>query len=176
MKMLKRQSALITMVAAAGIFSSCGGVNDSSKLFGARARGGVEDNAPRHQEQEHQGELERERAGDDGAQHQERHRGGRSAESRTEQRFKSPGDQTSAKGATINLPLEKTIPGDDDAYKFEATGLPAGLTIDAATGKISGTITAEAGVYAVIVTAKELEAAEDRNAAELKFNWTVTAQ
>ena len=52
---------------------------------------------------------------------------------------------------------------DNDTLTYSATGLPGGLSIDPATGLISGTIDADAsqggtgGVYSVTVTASDNE-------------------
>jgi hypothetical protein len=50
--------------------------------------------------------------------------------------------------------------------------LPTGLTINAATGVISGTIssTSSAKTYSVVVTAKDVNAASGTT----KFSWVVT--
>ncbi len=53
----------------------------------------------------------------------------------------NPGDQTHAEGETINLPIPGT--GGEGAYTYSATGLPPDLTIDPATGVISGVLKAE---------------------------------
>jgi hypothetical protein len=45
------------------------------------------------------------------------------------------------------------ITANNDAFQFSATGLPAGLAINAATGLVSGTPTSPAGHYAVTITA-----------------------
>ncbi len=63
-----------------------------------------------------------------------------------------------------------------DPLTFAATGLPPGLTIATATGKISGTLTADAsqggaaGVYAVSVTASDGKG----GAVVRSFNWTIS--
>lgn len=170
MKMFSGKKALVGLFAISAVLSSCGATDDQSFLLGGRAKAGLDDRSRNHHPEQEPGD-------DNGQQHQERHRGGNSDDgARREQRFKNPGDQTSVAGVTVSMSLEKVRQGDDDMYKFEATGLPMGLMIDATTGKISGVVSAQPGVYAVIVTAKEMEETEDHLAAELKFNWTVTAQ
>ena len=65
---------------------------------------------------------------------------------------------------------------DHDALTFSATGLPPGLSIDANTGLITGTINASAsqggvgGVYSVTVTATDPHGA----AASQTFSWSVS--
>ena len=52
----------------------------------------------------------------------------------------NPGEQNSAEGAEISLPLSATDP-DDDNLTWSASNLPDGLSIDENSGVISGTIT-----------------------------------
>ncbi len=65
---------------------------------------------------------------------------------------------------------------DNATLTYSATGLPAGLSIDSATGAITGTIDRSAsqggaaGVYSVTVTARDAAGA----ATTQTFNWTVT--
>jgi hypothetical protein len=54
--------------------------------------------------------------------------------------------------ATINVPFSYAITADTDVTVFDATGLPAGLTINRVTGQISGSPSA-AGVYQVALKA-----------------------
>ena len=66
---------------------------------------------------------------------------------------------------------------DGDTLSFSAAGLPAGLTIDALTGEISGTLSADAsqggpgsnGVYSVTVTAND----GNGGTVSESFTWTV---
>ena len=61
---------------------------------------------------------------------------------------------------------------DDDSLTYSATDLPGGLTINLATGDISGTIDADAsvdGTFNVVVTATDSQGA----AATQNFTWTV---
>jgi len=67
------------------------------------------------------------------------------------------GDRADGEGASITLSAAATDP-DADTLAYEATGLPPGLTIDPATGAISGTITAGAATsspYSVEVTVSD---------------------
>ncbi|MEV0281505.1 M4 family metallopeptidase [Streptomyces sp. NPDC050610] len=79
-----------------------------------------------------------------------------------------PGDQTTKLNQAVNLQIKATStnPG---ALKYAATGLPAGLKIDAATGLISGNPTA---VGASNVTVTVTDSANKTGTAA--FKWTVT--
>ena len=85
--------------------------------------------------------------------------------------------RTSTDGQTTSY----NIPGffndpDGDPLTFSATGLPSGLTINPATGLISGTLSSSAsqggtgGVYVVSVTANDGQGGTVTS----NFNWTVT--
>ncbi len=66
----------------------------------------------------------------------------------------NPGTQTSNEGDTVSVTIAATD-ADGDTLTFSATGLPTGLTINTATGAITGTIAAGAATgspYAVTVT------------------------
>jgi hypothetical protein len=80
-------------------------------------------------------------------------------------------DRTGSEGEVVNLSAGATDP-DGDALTYEATGLPPGLSIDPASGRISGTIAsgaASGSPYPVQVTVSdgaEVDATDD-------FTWTV---
>jgi len=88
----------------------------------------------------------------------------------------SIGDQTNLDSQVISLPVAGAFSDPDgDALSYTATGLPAGLTIDPATGVISGTIDRSAsqingGVYAITVTADDGRG----GTVSTTFEWTVT--
>jgi hypothetical protein len=77
-------------------------------------------------------------------------------------------DQTSLEGESISLPLGATD-ADGDALVYSALGLPSGLTLDSASGLISGTLPYDAaGVYPVSVSVSDGSAS-----ASATFSWTV---
>lgn len=82
--------------------------------------------------------------------------------------IETPPDQNTLTGQTVSLPLAATT-NDGTAPTYVATGLPAGLTLSATTGLISGVPT-ESGVYEVTVTATGAPGAS----AQAGFTWTVT--
>jgi hypothetical protein len=82
----------------------------------------------------------------------------------------NPGSQASTAGQAVALQLVATDPG-GLALTYRATGLPAGLTIASATGRISGTPTT-ASVYNVSVSATNTAGL----AATQSFAWTIQTQ
>ncbi|GAA0343108.1 putative Ig domain-containing protein [Actinoallomurus spadix] len=80
----------------------------------------------------------------------------------------SPGNQTSTVGTAVSLQIHATDSASGQTLTYSATGLPAGLSINSATGLISGTPTA-AGTSNVTVTAKDSTGA----AGSASFTWTV---
>ena len=80
----------------------------------------------------------------------------------------SPGNQTSTVNTAVSLQITATdTAGGTPSYS--ATGLPAGLSINASTGLVSGTPTA-AGTSTVTVTARDTS----NSAGTASFTWTVT--
>jgi hypothetical protein len=78
----------------------------------------------------------------------------------------NPGDQE----ATVGVPVTLTLTAEDldgDALSFSAEGLPPGLSIDAASGVISGTPTSE-GEYTVTVSVSD-----GALSTEVTFVWRV---
>ncbi|KAA2266532.1 M4 family peptidase [Solihabitans fulvus] len=78
----------------------------------------------------------------------------------------NPGNQSTATGTAVNLPLSAS--GGTAPYTWTATGLPAGLSINASTGTISGTPNT-AGNSTVTVTAKDSAS----HTGSASFSWTV---
>ena len=82
----------------------------------------------------------------------------------------NPGDQSDVSGTAIS-----TIPGSASdssstaTLTYSATGLPTGLSIDPATGDITGTPTT-AGIYSATVTATD----DSEYAASTSYSWTIT--
>lgn len=81
----------------------------------------------------------------------------------------SPGAQTGAVGQAVSLQIQASDP-QGDALTYSAAGLPAGLTIGAGTGKITGTPTT-AGTSSVTVTAQD----PGGNRGSATFTWTISA-
>ncbi|HMF17532.1 MAG TPA: putative Ig domain-containing protein [Gemmataceae bacterium] len=84
------------------------------------------------------------------------------------------GTQSNQVGDTLTNSVQVVSASDaaGNAIVYTATGLPDGLTMDAATGLVSGTITANAGSYFVTVTATDVS----NNAfATVTFTWTITS-
>jgi len=82
----------------------------------------------------------------------------------------NPGNQTTTVGTAVSLPIQASDSAAGQTLTYSATGLPAGLSISASTGTISGTPTAP-GAFSVTVTATDGTGASG----SATFNWTVTA-
>jgi hypothetical protein len=80
----------------------------------------------------------------------------------------NPGNQTGTVGTAANLQISATDSASGQTLTYSATGLPAGLSINSATGVISGTPTA-AGTSNVTVSAKDATGA----GGSTSFTWTV---
>lgn len=84
-----------------------------------------------------------------------------------------PAGVESVVGATSSIPIT-AIDNDVATLDYTATGLPSGLTIDSATGVISGTIANDADAnspYSVTVTATDSDANISNT---LTFTWSVS--
>ena len=80
----------------------------------------------------------------------------------------NPGSQTNSEGDSVSLTVIASDP-DGDTLSFLATGLPGGLTINASTGQIAGSLPFDsAGVHNVTVTVSD---GTDTDSAAL--TWTV---
>ncbi|MFG3281330.1 M4 family metallopeptidase [Streptomyces sp. NPDC048111] len=80
----------------------------------------------------------------------------------------NPGNQNGTVGTAASLQIQASDPG-GETLTYSATGLPAGLSINSATGLISGTPTT-AGTSSVTVTAKNT----DNATGTTSFTWTIT--
>ncbi|MFD0263526.1 M4 family metallopeptidase [Kitasatospora indigofera] len=78
----------------------------------------------------------------------------------------NPGDQVTRTGTAVSLQT-KAVSSNPGALTYTATGLPAGLTLNASTGKITGTPTTQA-LSTVTLTVKDTTGALD----VVSFLWT----
>ncbi|MFJ5833668.1 M4 family metallopeptidase [Streptomyces sp. NPDC093089] len=80
----------------------------------------------------------------------------------------SPGDQVSTTTAAVSLQVQAVTGNSGAALTYTATGLPAGLTLNPSTGKITGTPTTN-GSSGVTLTVKDSTGAQD----VVSFSWLV---
>jgi hypothetical protein len=80
----------------------------------------------------------------------------------------NPGNQTSTVGTAVSVQVHATDSASGQTLTYSATGLPAGLSINASSGLISGTPTT-AGTSNVTVTATDTTGASG----SASFTWTV---
>jgi hypothetical protein len=80
----------------------------------------------------------------------------------------NPGNQSSTVGAAVSVQVHATDSASGQTLTYSATGLPAGLSINASSGLISGTPTT-AGTSTVTVTARDTTGASG----SASFTWTV---
>ncbi|MGH6654217.1 MAG: glycoside hydrolase family 3 C-terminal domain-containing protein [Actinocrinis sp.] len=80
-----------------------------------------------------------------------------------------PGPQEGVAGVAANVPISASDGTSGQTLTYSATGLPAGVSINASTGAITGTPNA-AGTSTVAVTARDGSGA----LASTSFSWTVT--
>jgi hypothetical protein len=83
----------------------------------------------------------------------------------------NPGSQTSKVGTAVSLQIQASDSASGQTLTYSATGLPAGLSINASSGLISGTPTAT-GTGSATVTAKDTTGASG----SATFSWTVNPQ
>ncbi|MGW1074787.1 putative Ig domain-containing protein [Streptomyces sp. NPDC002537] len=81
-----------------------------------------------------------------------------------------PGNQSTTVGAAVSLQIKATDSDATQKLTYSATGLPAGLSVDAATGLISGKPTTP-GTSNVTVTAQD----GTKATGSASFTWTVSA-
>ena len=79
-------------------------------------------------------------------------------------------DQNSLVGSVVGLLLSAVDPDEGDDLTFSESGLPAGLSLDAVSGWISGTVSALIGEYEVSVVVQD----NHGNIDSKSFNWTVS--
>jgi hypothetical protein len=80
----------------------------------------------------------------------------------------NPGTKTNVVGDLVSYQVVASDPDGDAITKYGATGLPTGLSVDTATGSISGTVTA-AGTFTVTISATDSRGATG----SATFTWTV---
>jgi serine protease len=82
----------------------------------------------------------------------------------------NPGNQTSTAGSSTSLQIQASDSASGQTLTYSATGLPAGLTINASTGLITGTPTT-ATSYSVTVKATDTTNASG----SASFSWTISS-
>ncbi len=81
-----------------------------------------------------------------------------------------PGNQAHVQDEVVTLQMQATD-SDGDTLAFFQSGLPKGLTLDADSGLVSGTLLAEPGSYSVAIAVSD-----GKLESEVVFQWLVTPQ
>ena len=84
----------------------------------------------------------------------------------------SPGDQKTLRGAAVSVDMKPRASGGRPAYTYTATNLPTWLTIDPASGVISGVAPASADSTTTGITVT-LTDSTNATSTTAPFNWTV---
>ena len=85
--------------------------------------------------------------------------------------LQNPGNQTTAEGDVVSLQVAASDP-DGDRLTFEATGLPPGLSVNAATGVITGSLGFALGdQYAVTIAA--IDDGSPVLSSDVSFDWVI---
>ena len=79
-------------------------------------------------------------------------------------------NQTSVRSTTVSLQLAATDPN-GTALTYSANGLPPGLSVNSATGLISGKLSKRTRTYTVTATVSDGSLSSSRT-----FTWTVRAR
>jgi cellulose 1,4-beta-cellobiosidase len=82
----------------------------------------------------------------------------------------SPGNQSGTVGTAASVQMSASDSASGQAFTWSASGLPGGLSVNSASGLISGTPNA-AGTFTVSVTATDTTGA----AGSVSFTWTIAA-
>jgi len=86
----------------------------------------------------------------------------------------NPGDQNTPEGDSVSLGVTASDP-DTDTLTYTATGLPPGLSIDPATGLISGTVTYTAAAESpYTVTIGVTDDRQPNLTTQTRITWTIT--
>ncbi len=80
----------------------------------------------------------------------------------------NPGNQTHTEGGSVSLQIQASDPDAGDTLTYSATGLPTGLSINSATGLITGTVTT-ANTFNTTVTVDDGNGGTDN----ASFTWTI---
>ncbi|HET7016808.1 MAG TPA: putative Ig domain-containing protein, partial [Streptosporangiaceae bacterium] len=87
----------------------------------------------------------------------------------------SPGTQTSGLGTAVAKQLTAASSAGAPITSWSATGLPAGLSINSKTGKVTGT-PSKTGTFSVTVKATDMVGSSVHNSGQASFSWVVSSK
>ncbi len=79
----------------------------------------------------------------------------------------NPGKQTSVLGGAVSLHIDAVDASPTERLAYQVTGLPAGLSIDAASGLISGRLAARGKKHVTVTVSDSVDSAG------VAFTWNV---